>query len=257
PGQHTLEVRLHAEFEIRGAAELDGLLVRTVLEFDLLHQRAGRRRLDLAAYAPGLRHRTCALLSDADRPRQFQRAVETRRALRERQRAVAFDTERMADRVDVEMKLERAVFAEAADGKTIRIKIAADLESALAFDRPKQRAYVAIEPHIIQHHGAAVGGIVQRDRTVLNAELVDRQRVGIEIDRDRRRPHVAGFVETEVNLRPGDVHFRGTPLATHQRPQPEFDAERAGAQLILARRADRDVMQNEPRRRQQPRVDRA
>ena len=41
-GQHAVEARLFAEFEFGGAGELEALLVRAVLELELLHQR-GRR----------------------------------------------------------------------------------------------------------------------------------------------------------------------------------------------------------------------
>ena len=47
--QHAVEARALAEFEIGDAGELEPLLFRAVLEFELLHQRRGRARLDLAA----------------------------------------------------------------------------------------------------------------------------------------------------------------------------------------------------------------
>ena len=52
--QHAVEARLLAEPEIGGAGELEALLLRAVLKFDLLHQRRRRGRLDLAAETPGL-----------------------------------------------------------------------------------------------------------------------------------------------------------------------------------------------------------
>ena len=52
--QHAVEARLLAELEIGDAGELEPLLLRAVLEFDLLHQRRCRGGLDLAAHAPRL-----------------------------------------------------------------------------------------------------------------------------------------------------------------------------------------------------------
>ena len=40
--QHAVEARLFAEFEFGDAGELEPLLLRAVLKFDLLHQRRGR-----------------------------------------------------------------------------------------------------------------------------------------------------------------------------------------------------------------------
>ena len=81
--------------------------------------------------------------------------------------------------------------------------------------------------------------------------------VGVEADRDVRRLHVAGRVEAEADLRAGEMHLGRPPFAAHQRPEREFDAERAGADLVARCAADLDVVQREPRRRQQARVDRA
>ena len=58
-----------------------------------------------------------AARGDADRPRQAQGAVEFRRAAGERQHAVGFDAERMIDRIDIDMELERAVVGIAAGGR--------------------------------------------------------------------------------------------------------------------------------------------
>ncbi len=52
--KHAVEARVLAEFEIGNAGELEPLLFRPVLEFELLHQRRCRGGLDLAAHAPGL-----------------------------------------------------------------------------------------------------------------------------------------------------------------------------------------------------------
>ena len=74
--QHAVEARMLAELEIGDAGELEPLLVRAVLEFELLHQRRGRARLDLAAQAPGLAQGLArcrgAARGDADRPRQVE-----------------------------------------------------------------------------------------------------------------------------------------------------------------------------------------
>ena len=51
-GQHPFELRLGAELQLGGAGELDGAIVRTVLEVDLLEQRGRGRRLDPARGAP-------------------------------------------------------------------------------------------------------------------------------------------------------------------------------------------------------------
>ena len=53
-GQHAIEARVLAEFEVGDAGELEPLLVRAVLELELLHQRRRRADLDLAAQPPGL-----------------------------------------------------------------------------------------------------------------------------------------------------------------------------------------------------------
>ena len=52
--QHAVEARALAEFEIGDAGELESLLFRPVLEFELLHQRRCRGGLDLASHTPGL-----------------------------------------------------------------------------------------------------------------------------------------------------------------------------------------------------------
>ena len=90
---------------------LKPLLLRAVLEFDLLHQRRRRVGLDLAARrarAGVNARRRCASAMPTGRVR-LKRAVELRLAVGERQHAVGFDAERMIDRIDIEMKLERAV----------------------------------------------------------------------------------------------------------------------------------------------------
>src|ERR1039458_263456 len=52
--QHAVEARVLAEFKIGNASELEPLLFRPVLEFELLHQRRCRGGLDLAAHVPRL-----------------------------------------------------------------------------------------------------------------------------------------------------------------------------------------------------------
>ena len=87
---------------------------------------------------PGLGDLRGTARGDADRPRQAQIAVELRLRTGERQHAVGFDAERMIDRIDIDMKLERAVVAIAAAGYAERIKLAADGNGTLAFERAKQ-----------------------------------------------------------------------------------------------------------------------
>ena len=112
---------------------------------------------------------------DADRPRQAQGAVEFRLAAGERQHAVGFDAERVIDRIDIDMELERAVVAVAAGGNPERIKLAADGDGALALERTDQRARLAVEPQPVERDAGAVGRIGEGHLAVLDAQPVDRQ----------------------------------------------------------------------------------
>ena len=253
--QHAVEARVLAEFEIGDAGELERLLVRAVLEFELLHQGRHRADLDLAAHMPGLGDLRGAARGDADRPRQTQIAVEFRLRPGERQHAVGFDAERMIDRIDIDMELERAVVGIAAAGYAERIKLAADGDGALAFERAEQRTRLAVEPKAFERGARAVRRIAQRHLAVLDAEMVDRQVVGAEIDRQVRRLHTAGGVEAEAELRADQMHLGRVPFAAHQGPERKFEAERTGADLVPAGLADFDAVQRQRRRRQQPRVD--
>ena len=195
--QHAVEARMLAELEIRHAGQLEALVRRAVLEFELLHQRRRRRRLDLAAQAPGLAQRAGAARGDADRPRQAQAALETRRTGGERERAVGFGAERMTDRIDIDTKLELAVVAVAAGGEPKRIEFAADACRALALERAEQRARLAVEPEMIERDAALIGGVAERQSAVLDAEAVDGQRIGVKADRQIRRLQMSRGVETE------------------------------------------------------------
>ena len=144
--QHAVETRLLAEFEIGDAGELEALVLRPVLEFELLHQRRGRARLDFAAQAPGLNQLSAAARRNPDRPRQTQGPVEARLAAGKRQHAVGLDAQRPIDRIDIDVELDRAVVAIAAGGHAKRIEIATDAGGALALERAEQRACFAVEP---------------------------------------------------------------------------------------------------------------
>ena len=74
----------------------------------------------------------------------------------ERQHAVGFDAERMIDRIDIDMELERAVVGIAAGGDAERIKLAADGDGALALERTEQRARLAVEPEPVERGAGAV-----------------------------------------------------------------------------------------------------
>ena len=256
--QHAVEARALAEFEFGDAGELEPLLFRAVLEFELLHQRRGRAGPDLAADAPGLAQRLgllrAAARGDADRPRQAQGAVEFRRTAGERQHAVGFDAERMIDRVDIDMELERTFVGIAAGGDSERIKFAADGSGALALERAEQRARLAVEPESVQRRTAAIRRVGERQLAILDAQPVDRQIIRTEIDREIGRQQMAGRVEAEAQLRSDQMHLGRPPFAAHQRAKREFETERTRADLVVAA-ADLDVVQRERWRRQQPRLD--
>ncbi len=93
----------------------------------------------------------------------------------ERQRAVGFDAERMIDRIDIDVKLERALLAQTADSDTIWIKLAGDGDGALALHRADKRARFAVEPHPFERDACAIGRVGERDRAILDAQPVDRQ----------------------------------------------------------------------------------
>ena len=101
----------------------------------------------------------------------------------------------------------------------------------------------------------AAGGVVQGDAAG-EIEPVDRQRG--QIDRPGRcRPIDPPLrIEPEIERQAVDRQFGGAHFAAHQRAQAEFHGELVGANLAeIVGAADRDRVQLQRRRRQQPGVE--
>jgi len=257
-GHQAVEARIGAELEVGDAGESQPLLFRAVDELDFFKERRLRAGLELAVNAPGLRHGLVhlrrAAQADADRARHDERAVKARLAVAEHQGAGDIDAERKTDRIDVKLHARAGLLGVTAGREPERIELAADADGTFALDRADQRARLAVEPQPVERHGRAIGSVGQRHRAVDNAEPVDDQRVGIERHRDAGGLDAARRVEAERHLRPIDLHVGGAPFGPQQRPERELDAERPRAHGVGVA-ADLDLVEGEPRRRQQAGVD--
>ena len=133
--------------------------------------------------------------------------------------------------------------------------VAGNGDAALALEGAGQRTRLAVEIKMVEGDGVAVAGVAQDDLAAVDAEPVDPQHVGLEADSQRRRLDVAGLVEPEVELWSAQMQIGRLPFAAHEGRKRELDIERVGVDAVAAARADFDIAQREPRRRQQPRVD--
>ena len=97
----------------------------------------------------------------------------------------------------------------------------------------------------------------EREPRVLDMQMIDRERAGIEAQSAGRERGAAVRSKSNGELRTGDAGLRGAQLPAHQRAEREFDAERLRAQSILAARADLDAVEKQRRRRQDANIDRA
>ena len=212
----------------------------------------------LAGQAPGLEDlglRSCR------RPRQRTRerhaADETRRAVLDREKALGVDGQRPIDRIDIEPHAQ-ALVADTARRNPIGIVLSVGIERSLPFDRAGERAQLALELELVEHHAVAARGVGQQRAAVADVEALDRDRFRIEADRRRRPFEAAVAVERDRDLGALEDHVGGLELAARERAERELDAEPARPQrtdLVAAR--DVDARQVQRRRRQQPGVDRA
>ena len=135
--------------------------------------------------------------------------------------------------------------------------VAADHERAFAFDRPGQRAHLALEFDLVERQPRAAGGVGQDGATVLDVEPLDRDPFRIEGHRGRRPGEAARAVEPGGEFGSLQPRIRDSPLAAHQRAERELDAQGAGAHLAgVARAVELDALQHEGGDGQQARVDR-
>ena len=191
-------------------------------------------------------------------PRQHQAALEARMLALDPHGAVGLDGERAIRRIEAQAHPHAAVVAAPAAGDPVAVELAGGDERALALERAVERADVALEPELVERRARSARGVGEHGAAVLDRHLLERERVGIEGDRDLRHLDAPVGVDAERHLGAVEVQLRGAPLAAHQRAEGELDPERAGAQLgLMPGRADLDAVEQKRRRRQQPRVDAA
>ena len=253
----AVEMRLGAEFQFRLAADIDGALVRTVLNRDIGERSPGRRDRKLCGGVPGIVHHPLAVGErDADQLRQRQRAVEVRLALLGGEGAVDVGRQRPIGGIDAEPDAQATAGLGMAAGQPITERLVAGDETAIAFEWPAQRAHVAVERDIVQQQPRARRRVGENELAVLDIEPGNRQR--LERRRHRRPIDRSGAGQPEADLRRDQVQLGGLDLAAQQRAEAEFKRDGVGAQLRFpAGHAGFDAAQFDQRRRQDSGVDRA
>src|SRR6185437_8485569 len=150
--KHSIEARMLPKFEVGDAGKPVALLLRAVIELDILHQSRLCRRFDLCAHTPRLGHglaRTAGnRFDDTHRPRQTERSVEARRAGGQSQHSVDLDAEWMIHGIDVNVQLEYVVVRKAAGGKPVRVALTCERHHSFTLDGTDERAGFAAETHL-------------------------------------------------------------------------------------------------------------
>src|SRR5262249_43998171 len=164
------EVRMAPDPRPGAAFELDSLVARPVLEFDLLQCGGGAVSLDAARDSPGFYdERFGARGRTTHRAGQLNFAFEAGHAALDPKRDVGFGGERLVDRIDGEPHLGAAVAADPAGGEAIRITLAGDDERAFAFDRPHERAQLTGEFELVEYDVAVARGIGESGAAILDS----------------------------------------------------------------------------------------
>ena len=249
--ENALETRGFAEMQVGRSSQLERAVFRAVGVFELLEQRAVRRRLHLGGRAPRHCHTaTSAAAGCCGEAGNCHRAVETRGILFKLQRTVGLDRHRPIGRIEPKPHLD-AVVADLACRKAITVPLAGSRKAALALRRPEQRAQLTSEPKSLKAKTRAARAISQNDARVFDGDLVDQKLVGIESDANRRQFGGA------IGCRPRDAELRGADSAAHKRSQRELGVDHLDLDLRLRRAAKLDTAQHHARRWKQTHIDRA
>ena len=166
-------------------------------------------------------------------------AGKARRTVFDGEETLGVEGQRPVDRIDIEAHAQ-AVVADAAHGDPIGIVHAVGVERALPLHRTGERAQLALELELVEHHAVAARGIGEQCAAVADVEALDRDRLQVEADRRRRPVEAAVAVERDGDLGALEDHVGGLELAARQRPERELDAEPARPQrtgLVAARDA--------------------
>ena len=175
----TVELRMDAEFQIRFAVEDDRALFRPVQQHHFLQLGRSRCRLHFAGKLPGVIHDALAAGErGANRTHGGECAVELRNAAREAKQAFDLGRQRAIGRIDAEPHFEIAVVAGATSGDAKAERLAAGDEGAIAAERAKQRADVAVEGKLLQRKLRTGSRIAEHDTAVVDRQPRDAGRVG-------------------------------------------------------------------------------
>src|SRR6476619_2014385 len=129
-------------------------------------------------------------------------------------------------------------------------------EGAVAFDRPRQRAQLAMELNLVEHKTGIARVIHEYGTAVLDIQTFDCNRFEVEAKlRDRPR-QMTGRVKPGRELRSLEPSVGDAPCAPHQGPERKLDSQSSRAHLAaLVRTTELNALQHEGWRRKQTGID--
>ena len=102
--------------------------------------------------------------------------------------------------------------------------LAGNIKGAIPFDRPRQRAQVAVEFHLLEHETGVARGVDEHGTAVLDIQALDRNRFEIEAKLRDRPGQLAGRIKPGREFGTFQPRVGDAPCAPHQGPERKLDA---------------------------------